>query len=251
MSKTLIKVTGIAVVVALSVGPANAQFGIPQIVHDPLNEIQLLYENGTLAQQVLESIYLFNLATQEALALKNKQYMLAAGVVSNFIAHPVLGHGNWNVGLTTSIGAAGAGSIWHEMITSTVLLQPYLTIQNRVMIADAFGASMIDTLGSCNAAMVQTDGAIYSLEGSALSSGLLENTNDTLNGQQSVGITQQLRIAECQTNLQTQIGQMQLLNALRNRDYENSQSAIYQKIDMVTDSGGPVDIGGLNTAPFN
>jgi hypothetical protein len=226
--------------------PAKAQF----LVYNPLEQIQLVYENGTLAEQVAVSLKLLQLATQEATALHHKQYMLAATYLSNFARFGVTGHTDWNIAMTTG-GVIAAGTVWREMTTPGGL--QFASIQNRVALADAMGPSMIDALGGCNAAMIQTNGAIGQLEMASFSSATADNSTDSLGGQSSVGLTQQLRIQQCQQNLQQQQAQLQLLDALRHRDYENAQYSTYQNIDAIANANpaGIVNIGGLNTADFN
>jgi hypothetical protein len=228
-----------------SAAPMQAQF----IVHDPINDIQLIYQNGTLLQQVQETVTLFNLAYQETNALRHKNLMLAASYLSNFGSYSIPGHSNWTIGLSTAGGMIPAGLIWRDMAISQI---PGMTIQNRVQLADAMGPSMIDALGGCNASLLQSDGAIGALEQVALSTALLDNTNDSLGGATSVGTVQQLRIQECQHNLQQQQAQLQLLQLMRQRDYENAQYNTYQNIDLIAVSNprGLINISSLNTADF-
>jgi hypothetical protein len=228
-----------------SAAPMQAQF----IVHDPINDIQLIYQNGTLLQQVQETVTLFNLAYQETNALRHKNLMLAASYLSNFGSYGIPGHSNWTIGLSTAGGMIPATLIWREMATS---LTPGMTIQNRVQLADAMGPSMIESLGGCNASLLQSDGAIGALEQVALSTSLLDNTNDALGGAASVGTVQQLRIQECQHNLQQQQAQLQLLQLMRQRDYDNAQYNTYQNIDVIAASNprGIINISSLNLADF-
>ncbi len=231
--------------------PLEAQF--VSIVHDPINYIEMTYQNGNLIQQVALSLQLFQLALQETTALRNKNFMLAAGYLSNFATLGVAGHSDWTIAITTAGGIIPAGIVWRGMTTVPPGSFPYLTVQNRVALADAMGPSTIDALGGCNASLLQSDGAISALEQIALSTGILDNTNDSLGGQRSVGTVQQLRIQECQHNLQQQQAQLQLLDTLRERDYENAQFNTYQNIDLIANANpaGIVNLGGLLTADFN
>jgi hypothetical protein len=229
----------------------EAQFGIPAIVHDPINNIQLIYENGTLLQQVAESIYLGNLAFQETIALKNKQFMLAASYMSNFFRSPVGGHSSWTIGLTTAGGIVPANAVWQDMATSPFSASPTGTIQNRVQLADSMGPSMIDSIGGCNASLLQTDSAVAALETVAMSDNLLDNTQDTLGGISGVGHTQTLRMQECQHNVQLQQAQSLLIGMLRQRDFENTQFNNYQLIDQFAGTtGGINEVSGVLTADF-
>jgi hypothetical protein len=229
----------------------EAQFGIPTIVHDPINNIQLIYQNGTLLQQVAETIYLGNLAFQETIALKNKQYMLAATYMSNFAMHPVGGHSSWTIGLTTAGGIVPANAVWEDMATSPFAASPTVTIQNRIQLADAMGPSMIDSIGGCNASLLQTDSAVAALETVAMSDDLFDNTQDTLGGINGVGHTQTLRLQECQHNVQLQQAQSLLIGMLRQRDYENTQFNNYQLIDQLAgNAGGINEVSGVLTADF-
>jgi hypothetical protein len=231
--------------------PLSAQFAA--IVHDPLNDIQLIYANGSLVQQIEETISLFNLATQEATALRNKQYMQAFGYISNFALYSMAGHSHWTVGLTTPIGIAAASTVWLDMASPAIAAIPSLTIQNRIRLADGFGSSMIDALGGCNASIGATDAAIGALEQIVLSVAVLDNTNDALGGARSAAAMQQLRMQECQHNMQQQQAHMLMLQTLRQRDYENAQFTTYQNIDVIANGNpaGIVNIGGLNTADLN
>lgn len=239
------------IAIALTVMPVatQAQFGIPTIVHDPINDIQLIYENGTLLQQVAETISIFNVAYQETMALRNRQFMLAATYLSNFAMQGVAGHSSWTIGLTTAGGIVPANAVWQDMATPFVGASPTTTIQNRVQLADAMGPSMIDAIGGCNASLVSTDGAIANLEAMAFSTDPLDNSNDALGGGSVVGHTQTLRLQECQHNVQLQQAQLQLVNLLRQRDYENTQFNTYQNIDLFAGNApGINNVSGVLTA---
>jgi hypothetical protein len=243
-----LKLSLVAVVLAAMPVAMQAQLE----VHDPINNIQLIYENGTLLQQVAETISIFNVAYEETMALRNRQFMLAATYLSNFAMQGVAGHSSWTIGLTTAGGIVPSNAVWQDMATSPFVANPTFTIQNRVQLADAMGPSMIDAIGGCNASLVQSDGAIAALEGMAFSTDPLDNSNDALGGGAVVGHTQNLRLQECQHNVQLQQAQLQLVNLLRQRDYENTQFNTYTNIDLFAGNApGINNVSGVLIATFN
>jgi hypothetical protein len=243
--------------VALTVMPVAMQAqlgipGVPTLVTDPINRIQLIYENGTLLQQVAETVSLLNLAYQESQALKNKQFMLAATYLNNFAMQGAgVGHSSWTIGLTTAGGMVPANLVWQDMASSSFQGNPTGTIQNRIQLADSMGPSMIDSIGGCNASLFQTDTAIGALESMAFSNDIGANSSDALAGISGVGHTQTLRLQECAHNVQLQQAQVVLVDLLRQRDYENTQFNTYQNIDLFAgNSPGINNVSGILTATF-
>jgi hypothetical protein len=68
-----------------------------------------------------------------------------------------------------------------------------------------------------------------------------------------MGITQQLRIQECQHNLQQQQAQIQMLQLMRQRDQENAQFTTYQNITAISTAKprGITNLSALNVADLN
>ncbi len=195
-------------------------------------------------QLISQGLNIYNLAMRETTALRNKQFMQAAGVLSNMT---IPGQPQWTLALRSAAGPLAAAGVWQEMT------RPGTSLQNRIQIADAFGASMANSLGSCNAAAMQSDGAIGQLESIALSMSTLDNTRAALGGATNMGITQQLRIQECQHNLQQQQAQIQMLQLMRQRDQENAQFTTYQNITAISTAKprGITNLSALNLADLN
>jgi hypothetical protein len=186
--------------------PAAAQF----LVHDPVNLLALIkqlaseVQNGaTLAQQLQTGLKLYNnavqlygVASQEASFLKNKQILLAAGFLAQNAMIP--GQPGWDKALTTAGGIAGAGAAWKQMTA------PGGSLQNRIKMADSFAASMLNSVGSCNAAAAQSDGSLGKLEQMAADLSPAANSRANQANLGNMASTQQLRVQECQHNLQLQ-----------------------------------------------
>ncbi len=202
---------------------------------------QTVVQGGTLISQGLQ---IYNLALRETTALRNKQWMQAAGYLSHL---NIPGQPNWTIALRSGGGVLMAAGAWQQMTA------PRTSMQNRIQIADGFGTSMMDALGGCNASAIQNDGAIGQLEQIALSMNTLDNTGAALGGMSNMGISQQLRIQQCQHNIQQQQAQAQMLQMMRQRDYENAQFTTYQNVDAITASNprGITNLSGLMLADFN
>jgi hypothetical protein len=246
----------IAVIAAFSLFPSHAQ--AQWAVFDGASYVELgtiwsenVSTNVKLAQTVVQGgtlisqgLQVYNLALRETTALRNKQWMQAAGYLSHL---NIPGQPNWTIALRSGGGVLMAAGAWQQMTA------PGTSMQNRIQIADAFGTSMMDALGGCNASAIQNDGAIGQLEQIALSMNTLDNTRAALGGMSSMGNTQMLRIQECQHNIQQQQAQAQMLQLMRQRDYDNAQNTIYQHIDAVVTSNprGITNLSGLMLADFN
>jgi hypothetical protein len=238
----------LAVAMGFLAAPVQAQW----TVFNPVEQLQLAVTNSNVIQQVVQGaqmiqqgLNVYNLAMRETTILRNKQYMQAAGALS--ILQPIPGHSDWNMALTAAGGIASAAGVWQRMT------MPGTTLSSRIQIADSFGTSMLNSLGNCNAAAAQTHGAIGELENLAMSIAALDNTHAALGGAANMGITQQLRIQECQHNLQQQQAQAQMISLMRQRDYENAQQTTYQNIGTISlqNPRGIVHLSGLMTANFN
>ena len=194
-------------------------------------------------QLIAQGLQIYNLAMRETRALRNKQFMQAAGYLSA-LSFP--GHSNWTTALRSAAGPLYAAGVWQEMT------KPGASIANRIQIADAFGTSMANSLGSCNAAAMQNDGAISQLESVARSMDPLDNTNAALGGMTNQGIAQQLRTQQCQQNIQQQQAQLQMVQLMRQRDYDNAQLTTQQNVQTIAISNprGITNIVALQTADF-
>ena len=101
-------------------------------------------------------------------------------------------------------------------------MSSFQALNSRIALADSFGASTLNAIGSCNAAAAQTDGSIASLEQMAIDLNPSANTRANQANLNNLGQTPQLRIQECQHNLQLQQAKMQALHtrAQRQQDQE-------------------------------
>ena len=195
-------------------------------------------------QMIQNGLQIYNLAMRETTALRNKQFMQAAGVLSTI---NIPGHADWTLVLRSAGGPLAAAGAWQAMT------KPGVTLANRIQLADAFGTSMASALGSCQAAALQNDGAIGQLESIALSMDTLDNTRAALGGLTNMGMTQQLRIQQCQHTLQQQQVQAQMLQIMRARDYDNDQITTQQNVISIAAANprGVTNLMGLRTADFN
>ena len=171
----------LTVAMGFSAVPMQAQFAVfdgaswtelgsiwSQDVSNGVKLTQTVQQGGMLISQGL-SIY--NLAMRETTALRNKQWMQAAGYLSHMT---IPGQPQWTLALRSGGGMLNAAGAWQQMTA------PGASLQNRIQIADAFGTSMADALGGCTAAAIQSDGAIGQLEQIALSMNTLDNTRASL-----------------------------------------------------------------------
>lgn len=249
---------GLALTIGLSVVPvAHAQFAA--VVTDPTSyawfakvwqsdiSTQLKMEESVVqgATMIQQGLQLYNLAVRETTALRNKQWMVAAGALSQLNFGPA--HSNWNTALKSAAGPLFAAGVWQEMT------RPGATIENRIQIADAFGTSMANSLGSCQAAAMQNDGAIGQLESIAISMDGLDNTHAALGGATNMALTQQLRTQQCQQNLQQQAVQAHMLNVMRQRTLDNDQLTTQQNVMTISQSNprGITNLSALGVADFN
>jgi len=202
---------------------------------------QTVVQGGQLLQQGLQ---MYNFVRQEATALQHKEWMQAAGALSMLNFGPA--HSNWNLALRSAAGPLYAAGVWTEMTN------PNVSVANRIQIADAFGTSMANSLGSCQAAALQNDGAIGQLESVAISADPMNNTYMTMGNLTNMGISQQLRIQQCQHNLQQQQVQGQMLQMMRQRDYDNYQYTTQTNMLSIAASNprGITDLVSMQTADF-
>ncbi len=194
---------------------------------------------------ISQGLKLYNLAMQETTALRNKNFMQAAGVLAQL--GPIPGNQDLTNVLRSATGAMAAAGVW-QRITA-----PGGTLAARIQMADSFAISTMNSLGSCNASAIDTDSAIGQFEHFAISMDTFDNTHAALAGGTNMGIDQQLRIQECQHNLQQQELQLRLLELHRQRDYENAQQTSVQSVTSIASSNpqGLTNVGDMFIADFN
>jgi hypothetical protein len=175
-----------------------------------------------MAQELQQGLKLYNnavqiygVASQEASYLRNKQILLAVGFLAQHAQIP--GQPGWDRALTATAGIANAGTVWQQM-TSRGAMNSMQAVNSRIQLADSFGASMLNSIGSCNAAAAQTDGSISALEQMAIDLSPNANTRANQANIGNMGRTQQLRIQECQHNIQMQQAKLQMLHTMAQRD---------------------------------
>jgi len=244
----------IALSMGFSAAPMQAQWAvfdvstwaaIGQVWNEDISTNLKLAQTVAQGGQIIQNgLQIYNLALRETTALRNKQFMQAAGVLSTI---NIPGHPDWTLALRSSGGPLAAAGVWQAMT------KPGLTLANRIQLADAFGTSMASALGSCQASALQNDGAIGQLENIALSMNTLDNTHAALGGLSNMGMTQQLRIQQCQHTLQQQQVQAQMLQVMKARDYDNAQLTIQQDAVSIaaTNPRGMTSLIPLRTADFN
>ncbi len=179
-----------------------------------------------MAQELQQGLMLYNnavqiygVASQEASYLKHKQILLAVGFLAQHAMIP--GHPGWDKALTAASGIVNAGAAWQQM-TARGPMNSMQAITSRIQLADSFGASMLNSIGSCNAAAAQSNGSIASLEQMAIDLSPNANTRANQANLGNMGQTQQLRIQQCQQNIQQQQAQLQMLHAMAQRDQDQA-----------------------------
>ena len=123
------------------------------------------FTNGmTLVQQLQQGLKLYNNAVQlygvasmEASFIKNKQILLAVGFLAQHAMIP--GQPGWDKALTAAAGIANAGRVWQQM-TAPGGTNSFQALNARIQMADSFGTSALNAIGSCNAAAARSDGSI-------------------------------------------------------------------------------------------
>ncbi len=195
-------------------------------------------------QIIQNGLSIYNLALRETNALRNKQFMQAAGYLSNL---NIPGHADWTMALKSPAGPIAAAGAWQAMTN------PRTSLANRIQLADAFGTSTADALGGCNAAAATNDNAIGQLEQVALSMATLDNTRASQGGLSNMSSTQSLRIQQCQQNLQQQQAQLQMHQLMVQREQDNAQQTLYQQIDAISTANprGITNLSAMSLADFN
>jgi hypothetical protein len=215
----------------VSPGVAKAQFAVfdasswtmmGQIWNEDVsNGVKLSQELAQGLKLYNNAVQIYGIASQEASYLRNKQILLAAGFLAQHAMIP--GQPGWDKALTAVGGIANAGRVWQQM-TAPGGRNSFQALNSRIQLADSFGASALNAIGSCNAAAAQSDGSIASLEMMAVDLNPAANTRANQANLSNMGQTQQLRIQECQHNIQLQQAKMQALQTMaqRARDQEMS-----------------------------
>jgi hypothetical protein len=175
-----------------------------------------------MAQELQQGLKLYNnavqiygLASQEASYIRNKQILLAVGFLAQHAMIP--GQPGWDRALTATAGIANAASVWQQM-TAPGARNSMQAINSRIQLADSFGAAMLNSIGSCNAAAAQSEGSLSALEQMAIDLSPNANTRANQANLNNMGQTQSLRIQECQHNIQLQQAKLQMLHTMAQRD---------------------------------
>lgn len=226
LALTVFVLLGLTVV---SAGKADAQWAVfDGASYAELGTIwsQNVATNVKLAQELTQGLKLYNnavqiygVASQEASYLRNKQVLLAVGFLAQHAVIP--GQPGWDHALTTVGGIANASAVWQQM-TAPGGLNSFQAMSNRIKLADSFGASTLNAIGSCNAAAAQSNNSITSLEQMASDLNPSANTRANQANLNNMGQTQQLRIQQCQHAMQTQQAQLQMLHAMQERDQDQA-----------------------------
>lgn len=215
---------GVALLALTVVSPkqASAQFAVfdagtyatmGKIWSQDITTYAKLAEEAQTATKILQNgMQLYGIAMQEASFLKNKQILQAAGFLAQHAQIP--GHSDWDAAMTSVGGIAAAGAAFKTMT------QPGLSMQYRIALIDSFGTSMLNTLGNCYAAAAKTDGAMSALETMAISMNPDANTRANQANVTNLGLSQSLRIQECQHNMQMQQAKLQMIQALAQREQD-------------------------------
>ena len=156
---------------ALSPRAANAQFAVFDGTNwammgkiwgeDVSTGVKMSQELAQGLKLYTNAVQIYGLASQEASYLKNKQILLAVGFLAQHAVIP--GHPEWDKALTATSGMAGAAAAWQQM-TAPGGRNSFQAMNSRIQLADSFGASVLNAVGSCSAAAAQTNGSIAALE---------------------------------------------------------------------------------------
>lgn len=177
---------------------------------DISNYAKLVQEVEQATRIATSAMQIYGVAMQEASFLKNKQLFQALGYAAMNAQIP--GHPDWDKAIGSAGGMGMAGQAWQQMT------RPGMGFQNRLNLADSFGASMLNALGNCYTTAQSQNGALSMLESAAISLDPMANTRANQSNITNMGITQQLRLQECQHNLQMNQAKIQMLRALQERD---------------------------------
>jgi hypothetical protein len=231
--------SAVALLILTAVSPqiTNAQF-VTQDVFSPANfamfgkiwneDVSTGVKMSQELQQGLKiyqnAVQIYGLASQEASYLRNKQILLAAGFLAQHAMIP--GQPGWDKALTAVGGIANAGRVWQQM-TASGGRNSFQALNARIQMADSFGAAALNAIGSCNAAAAQSDGSIASLEMMAIDLNPAANTRANQANLSNMGQTQQLRIQECQHNIQLQQAKLQALQTMAQRARDQQMATMF------------------------
>jgi hypothetical protein len=220
----LLPLAALLALTVVSPGVASAQFAVFDGAswtelgtiwnEDVSNGVKLSQELQQGLKLYQNAVQIYGLASQEATYLRNKQILLAVGFLAQHAQIP--GQPGWDKALTAVGGIANAGRIWQQM-TAPGATNSFQALNARIAMADSFGASALNAIGSCNAAAAQSDGSIASLEMMAIDLNPATNTRAAQGNLSNMGTTQQLRIQECQHNIQLQQAKLQTLQTMAQR----------------------------------
>lgn len=177
------------------------------------------------------AVQIYGMASQEASYLKNKQILMAVGFLAQHAIIP--GQPGWDKALTAAGKIASAGAVWQQMAA------PGSSLQSRIAMSDSFATSAINSIGSCNQAANTNGASLGSLEQMASDLSPGANTRANQANISNMSQTQQLRVAQCQQNLQSQIAKLQLVQIQNQRsqdqyllDKQTSQTAVMGQMQV-------------------
>jgi hypothetical protein len=188
--------------------------------------------NTKLAQELAQALKLFNqtvqiygIALQETQFLKKGQVLQAIGFAAQHAYIP--GHTQWDNAMTAAGGVAYAGATVQQLMT------PGQSMQNRILMSNSFATSMLSTLGSCNVAAAQNQGAAAALQQMAMDMNPAANSRANQANLTNLGIAQQLQIMQCQQNMQREEAKAHLLNTMQTMDRDQSAQSTYANVDTI------------------
>jgi hypothetical protein len=171
------------------------------------------------------TVQIYGLALQETQYLRNKQIFQAIGFAAQHAQ--ITGRPGWDRALSAVGGLAYSGAVWQQMTN------PNNSLQSRIQLADSFGSSMLNALGSCNAAAAQQDGVMAQLEQVAIDLNPAANTRANQANLANMSLTQQNRMRECQLNIQQQQAQVAMLHMMAERDRDQNAVTTNAAIDSI------------------
>jgi hypothetical protein len=192
--------------------PGNYAVLVKTLTQDGANYAKLVEQVQTATKIYQNGMQIYNLGMQEASFLKNKQFLQAAGYFAQHASIP--GHSDWDHAMTSAGSMVSAAGAFQSMTL------PGFSMQYRISLMDSFGPAMLQAIGSCTAAAQQTDQATSALEGMAIDNNPAANTRANQANVNNLGLSQSLRIQECQHNMQLQQSKLQLVQAMAQRDQD-------------------------------
>ncbi len=168
---------------------------------------KMIQEIAWATKQYAAAMQIYGVASQEASYIRNKQLFLAAGFLAQHAILP--GHPDWDRAMTSVTGIAKAGQVWTQM-TAPGGLNSFAALNNRIQMATSFGTEMLNAIGSCNASMSVNNNALGALEGVGVSLNGNANTRATQANIGNMGMTQNLRMQQCQQAMAAQDAKIRL-----------------------------------------